>query len=350
MLLKKFSYRDYNWEIQELSLQTVNLFVGKNATGKSRTLYHIDLLVKILTQKRDITWGGQWIVEFETNSNDILKYELTTKASGEVSLEKLYKNNVLKLERHRSSECKIFSETINGWEKFTPPTNQLAILSRRDIRAFSYIERIIEWASTSFGFRFGNLSPDNPEFDLLTAVEDIPVLFTELSIESKTKIISQFNSIGFNVSAIKASALANKTFLYVHEEGITNPLPHTKLSQGMMRSLSLLIFVEYLISRKNPATVIVDDLGEGLDYIRAKDIGKIVFERCLEKGIQLIATSNDSFLMDVIDIDYWNVLMREGKTVKAINYQNNKALFDEFRFTGLSNFDFFSSDYIPSFL
>ncbi len=348
MLLKKFSYRDYNWEIQDLNLQIVNLFVGQNATGKSRTLYHIDLLVKILTQKRDITWGGQWIVEFETNSNDILKYELTTKASGEVSLEKLWKNNILKLERHRSSECRIFSETNNDWEQFTPPTNQLAILSRRDIRAFPYIERVIEWASTSFGFRFGNLSSDNPEFDLLTAVEDIPVLFTELSLESKTKIISQFNDIGFNVSTINGKALANKNFLYVHEEGITNPLPHTKLSQGMMRSLSLLIFVEYLVSRKNPATVIVDDLGEGLDYVRAKALGKLVFDRCVEKGVQLIATTNDNFLMNVVDIDYWNVLIREGKTVKAINIINHPAIFEDFRFEGTSNFNFFSSSYLPS--
>jgi AAA15 family ATPase/GTPase len=348
MQLKKFSYRDYNWEIQGLNLQIVNLFVGQNATGKSRTLYHIDLLVKILTQKRDITWGGQWIVEFETNSNDILIYELTTKASGEVSLEKLWKNNILKLERHRSSECRIFSESNNDWEKFTPPTNQLAILSRRDIRAFSYIEKIIEWANTSFGFRFGNLSPDNPEFDLLTAVEDIPVLFTELPNLSKEKIINQFKEIGFDVSKITASALANKTFLYVHEVGITNPFPHTKLSQGMMRSLCLLIFIEYLISRKNPATVIVDDLGEGLDYERAKALGKLVFDRCIEKSVQLIATTNDNFLMNVVDIDYWNVLMREGKTVKAINIINHPSIFEDFRFEGTSNFNFFSSSYLPS--
>ena len=118
----------------------------------------------------------------------------------------------------------------------------------------------------------------------------------------------------------------------------------------MMRSLCLLIYIEYLISKNKTATLLIDDLGEGLDYKRAIELGKLLFKLCEENNIQLIVTSNDSFLMDVVNINYWNVLTRKGKVITALNKFNQPELFEDFKFTGLSNFDFFSSDYIDSHL
>ena len=48
--------------------------------------------------------------------------------------------------------------------------------------------------------------------------------------------------------------------------------------------------------------------------------------------------------MNSVPIEYWNILKREGTTVSAYNYKNNKKSFDEFKLTGLSNFDIFSSN------
>lgn len=120
------------------------------------------------------------------------------------------------------------------------------------------------------------------------------------------------------------------------------------LSQGMARCITLIVYVEFLIRKKTPAAIVIDDFGEGLDYLRATALGKMLFKRCLEYNIQLIATSNDSFLMNVVDIDYWNVLIRDGKTVKAINIENHPDIFEDFRFEGTSNFNFFASSYLPS--
>jgi hypothetical protein len=92
--------------------------------------------------------------------------------------------------------------------------------------------------------------------------------------------------------------------------------------------------------------VIIDDLCEGLDYERATKLGELVFNICRDTEIQLIATSNDSFLMDAIDIKYWNILQRTGSIVTALNIKNSEEKFRKFKFTGLSNFDFFSSDYL----
>lgn len=50
--------------------------------------------------------------------------------------------------------------------------------------------------------------------------------------------------------------------------------------------------------------------------------------------------------MDVVDLKYWNILQRKGDKVTAINIYNSPELFEDFEFTGLNNFDLFSSDFI----
>lgn len=72
----------------------------------------------------------------------------------------------------------------------------------------------------------------------------------------------------------------------------------------------------------------------------------MLFDFCTTHHIQLIASSNDTFLMDVVDLKYWNIVQREGSEVTTLNVVNHPEIFNDFAFTGLSNFDFFSSDYI----
>jgi len=59
--------------------------------------------------------------------------------------------------------------------------------------------------------------------------------------------------------------------------------------------------------------------------------------------IQLIATSNDRFLINAVDVRCLNLLERNGHTVNSYNYLNSKETFEEFKITGLNNFDFFMS-------
>ena len=50
--------------------------------------------------------------------------------------------------------------------------------------------------------------------------------------------------------------------------------------------------------------------------------------------------------MDVVDIKYWNILFRKNKIVTSVNIIENTEIFEKFRFSGLNNFDLFSSDYL----
>jgi hypothetical protein len=54
--------------------------------------------------------------------------------------------------------------------------------------------------------------------------------------------------------------------------------------------------------------------------------------------------------MDVVDLEYWQVLLRDKNIISTINPKNSKELFREFKMTGLSNFDLFSSNFIDNYL
>ena len=52
-------------------------------------------------------------------------------------------------------------------------------------------------------------------------------------------------------------------------------------------------------------------------------------------------STNDKFVMNHVPLDEWTVLHRSGSVVHVRNHENSQAAFDDFKFTGLSNFSFF---------
>jgi predicted ATPase len=94
--------------------------------------------------------------------------------------------------------------------------------------------------------------------------------------------------------------------------------------------------------------VIIDDIGEGLDFTRAKQLVQLLIAKAKDAGIQLIMSTNDSFIMNAVDIENWAVIVREGNKIHLFNYENSKEIFEEFKFTGLNNFDFYASEFFRS--
>ena len=65
-------------------------------------------------------------------------------------------------------------------------------------------------------------------------------------------------------------------------------------------------------------------------------------------NIQLIMASNERLIMNKVPLETWSIIERNGSNSKIYNYHNSKNKFENFRYTGLSNFDFFKSDFIHS--
>ncbi len=343
MRLTHFAYKEKNWQVDSsLQLQEVNLLIGDNAVGKSRTIRAIGTTISYILQQIEPDKAGAFssVMLFEDNGEKIF-YSFTY-YKGEIDNEDLIVDSKIYLKRTEKS-TRLHTESIN------PPANKLTLHVRRDVVQYPYIEKIIQWAEYACGIYFNETDSagDNSTSSyMLGQRKDLYAMVKSMSPDILSRIINQANKLGYPLKEIKTIELGEIKKVTFFEKGIKTLLIDSVLSKGMFRTLYLLIYMEYLSQQEHPSLLLVDDLCEGLDYNRSTKLGKLIFNFCLRHHIQLIASSNDTFLMDVIDLKYWNILRRKGGKVYAINVENSPELFNDFKFTGLSNFDFFSSDYI----
>ena len=117
------------------------------------------------------------------------------------------------------------------------------------------------------------------------------------------------------------------------------------MSQGMFRAFSVIIQINYSLFTKQPSCILIDDIGEGLDFARSSALLNLIIEKVKGTATQLIMTTNDRFIMNSVPLEYWIILERRGGQTIHHNYRNSKEMFEDFELTGLSNFDLFSSNY-----
>ncbi len=345
MELTHFFYKESTWELtQAIPLKTVNLLVGKNAVGKSKVIDAIYELSNLILQQ-DIPFTPKYF--FSTtltfkDGKDVIDYHFTYHLRS-ITEESLTINGQTLLTRNEEI-------TLLEGMPINPPTDKLTLHVRRDTIQYPYFEKIITWAENVYGQRFNEIDADqeNQTNSFLSPIHknDLYTMVKALSPESIQRIIEQAQKLDYHLEAIQALELLKIKIVLFKEKNVRENLTISSLSKGMCRAISLLIQMEYLSAQGKPSLWLIDDLGEGLDYDRTVKLGKLLFDFCRERDIQLLASSNDTFLMDIVDLQYWNILERKGEKVMPVNTANNPDLFEDFKFTGLSNFDFFSSDYI----
>ena len=135
-------------------------------------------------------------------------------------------------------------------------------------------------------------------------------------------------------------------FIYVKEEDLNFVTEQSDISQGMFRALSLLIQINYSLLASKPSCIVIDDIGEGLDYQRSSSIIKILIDKAQTGLIQLIMTTNDEFIMNGVPIEYWSLIERTPGSAKLHNIYNSRDKIEEFKFIGLNNFDLFTSEFL----
>ena len=90
----------------------------------------------------------------------------------------------------------------------------------------------------------------------------------------------------------------------------------------------------------------IDDIGEGLDFERSWRLIDLLRRKAEDTSIQLVLLTNDRFVMNHVPLDEWSVLQRQGGHVRVRNCENSRDVFEEFKFTGLSNFSFLEMDFV----
>ena len=365
----EFVGQNQEWTLSELTLGPKNLIVGKNSAGKSRTLNVIASLARTLsTPQNNIPRSGNYHCEWLRDNGERYVYEYVVKNS-EIISEKLVIDDVVYLEREEGGYGSIYFKALGDgvFMRFQTPVNEFAIIKRRDELQHPFIEPLYQWAAAVrhyfFGSHFGkeHLAVFQPNGGLVDDRDGNQVVGVfrdgkkEFNGEFTASIIRDMKKIGYDIEEVDngfpvsmpAGAMPSEVnSVFVCERGVRGLVDQLAMSQGMYRVLALLIHVNYLQLRKTSTCVIIDDIGEGLDFDRSCKLISLLRVKADESSLQIIMSTNDKFVMNEVPLKEWTVLHRRGSDVKVSNYANSEEKFDEFRFTGLSNFSFFEMDYL----
>ena len=358
LTLKKLSYKEYEgkpefWSIDGVDLNQVNIIVGKNSTGKTRLLNVIKNTARMFSKNTVALSSGDWELTFENSSNELYKYQLQVE-NNQVQKESLFEGKTKILSRSPKS-CWLINVQSGDKVKIAPPSDRLVIQVRRDQQDYPYLEDIFKWSDSFYGFIFSATKPT--ELSALNtdeqevALDSLMVVPNLLNKEMQkygpefTQVIFEdMEALGYPIETVElkqmlfpAGRLANVIML--KEKGLKCNTSQINMSSGMYRALATVIIVNHLLRKKSPCTLAIDDIGEGLDYDRSVRLINLVLQKMHGKNIQVLFTTNDRHLLNTVDIENWNILERQGHSVKGYNYTNSKKAFDDFLATGLSNFD-----------
>ncbi len=379
MLLKSIHYREYSgqpkeWTTPTVELERVNLFVGKNATGKTRLLNIIGALGALLSGK--IAPGnyqsGHYTAKFEgSDSRDVFDYQVKYDLS-HVEMESLKINGKAMLSRGKSGRAKLRHEQPAQFITVQSPQGQLLSVSRRDALQHPYFEELYGWGQSVRHYRFGmnlgnatmeigNSASENPQ-ERFSAANDANAALgvyryglAKFGPKLKKRLLDDMAALGYRIDDLGIDNFPNAkvnvnnvasvpVMLYVKESDLKSKTYQSEMSTGMSRAFALLVLTTVNILEESASSILIDDIGEGLDYQRAVSLIKLLIGKTRTSPIQLIMATNDRFVMNEVPLSLWNVITREGSQLRVFNQKNAKREFSQFEGLGLSNFDFFSSD------
>ena len=350
---------------QWLTLENINLIVGKNASGKSRTIDAIRKIADLvssdvkLSQLNSFGYGtSEYSLKFDKEGKEV-EYHINFK-DGKILQEILTIENNERLNRAKG---KLYYEEVIKDLDFQTDDDVLAV-TKRDKKQHSFFEDLYSWGKNLNHYQFGqqlgqnallkdpNAVKDDEEVDLKDG-DEVATIFVKGKRSFPTTfvqtIIKDMESISYKLKEIDASPIKFFPFaafgINVQEFDIDDITDQREMSQGMFRALSLLIQLNFSLLSKIPICILIDDIGEGLDYERSKALIDLIIAKVKNSSVQVIMTTNDRYVMNKIPLEYWSVIQRVHKKSLFYNYRNSKTIFDDFKYTGLNNFDFLSTEF-----
>ena len=371
MILKSFKYvrergKPNEWKLvgspndnSSLELGQTNLIVGKNASGKSNTLKALLNLADLLSGDKQIKnleiQSFSYEVTFEDNTNVYL-YELDV-VDGMVVGENLSVGGKRLLDR---SKGKLYYSKLDQDLDFKIDGSVLAV-TRRDTEQQPFFEDLFIWARRCTAYHFGSSMGKN------LLVRDVEALLKEGSFNERETdkvaglyakamrdvpqiremVIEDMRKIDYDLEDVTSSHLRHfplEAFgISVKEKDLNDVTEQLEMSQSMFRAL--LAQLNISLYQKKTSCILIDDIGEGLDYTRSTKLIGLLIEKAKTSGVQLIMSTNDRYVMNKVPLDYWHVIWREANKSIFYNKKNSPEFFEQFAFMGLNNFDFFATQF-----
>ena len=356
------------WTLDGLLLGPVNLIVGRNATGKSRTLNLIWNLARLLDPETKAHLDDAGFDALFDNNGEQLRY-IVQIVEGKVISEQVIVDGDTKLDRSIGGKGEIYAQDEGKKLRFQAPEQELAAVVRRDSIQHGFLEPLYEWARAVRHYAFGGSlgkgcfgylvaeAPEPNERDanqvvgiFRKAVKELGQKFVDVLIEDMAELHYDIDNVEVSVPQyvriIGANVPGDLLAVGIREHGIDAVIAQNEISDGMFSALSLLIQVNYSQMSGRTNCILIDDIGEGLDFERSSRLIEILRRKAKQSSFQLVMTTNDQFVMNHVPLQEWSVLQRTGCHVRVRNVQNSKKEFEDFRFVGLSNFAFMEMDFI----
>lgn len=332
-----------------------NLIVGKNAAGKTRTLTVISEMANILSLKGGVNRfkHSDWECDLTLKEkDDIYSYRISVKDKA-IEDEALSINGI---EKYNRKAGRIFSEQNKDFVAVTLSNDEFVVSLREKEEDFPYLSGLYEWGIALKRFTF----TDQFDKDHLLTKSELNA-FEKLKPENTIQLFHEgeglfhekftdaikadMGRLNYSTSIIALEECDKGIGISVKEDELYETTMQNDMSQGMFRALSFIINLNYALLMKESVCLLVDDLGEGLDFSRSKSLIDLLIRKINDSDIQMFITTNDRYVMNSIPIKYWSILDRGAKSSVFYNYRNSKDIFDDFKYTGLNNFDFLVSDF-----
>ncbi len=367
MYLEKIIYSENQnkpnaWSFDVFELEPIVLVLGKNASGKTRTLNVIWNLAELVSGAIKFTYISGRYNAFFAHGNSKYEYLLEYENS-EIVNEYLLVDGEKKLTRDDRGTCIVFAEEHKDNMKYKVNSNQLAVLAKRDELQHPALDTVCKWGEQTRMYKFGTkLGRETAGAFLEGGIrinerdpEAVVGLFKRGHKKFKKKFINaickDMRSLGYNVEDVFLSPFLTTPnisvplmMITVKESDLKGDVQQAQISQGMFRALSLLIGMNYILMAGSASLLLIDDIGEGLDYDRSVRLIELVQKKTKKNSLHIVMSTNDRFVMNCVTIESWAVISRTGSSCRFINYKNSKEQFDEFKYMGLSNFDFFRDE------
>lgn len=333
----------------------INLLVGKNASGKSRTLNVIREIANLLSGKIDLKEAISPTEYFElifTKGDNRYKYILDFK-------ERIVTNEVLYLDKKilldRKNNILLDDQNRDFFEQFE---DYQLLINQKDKNGEPYFKDFVIWGESLKNYLFANQIEKNRLVKDYThinneeqSLDDSDMLIYTFYRGKQTfgetflsEIISNMEELGYHISDIEIQEKNGKYGLSIEEDG-EYTVSQREMSQGMFRALSLFIMLTYARLNDISLCLLIDDMGEGLDFESSKKMMDIVIKKVNKSNLQFFMTSNDRTVMNRIPLRYWSVIDREHNKSVFYDYKNSKNTFEDFKYTGLNNFDFIATNF-----
>jgi predicted ATP-dependent endonuclease of OLD family len=369
MQLESITYAQHEgkpeeWRMTDFTFDNINLIVGKNATGKTRTLRVIGALGNLVSGDMKLTFrSGNYKVTFDKDGEKLtylLKYE-----ESKVIKEKFIVGSEVKLERGPGGKGKIYAVADKKDMDFQVPSSELACVNRRDNIQHPFFEDLNKWGKNLRLYRFGtSFGQEILIFGKEEGGKELNLKDTNQTVEIFQKGTKKYGNrfvdaikvdmaqvgfgfddinIGAPISIILSGAISQLQGILVNESDLKGTTDQNSMSQGMFRALSLIIQLNYSLLASIPSCILIDDIGEGLDYERSSALIGLLVAKAKKSCVQLIMSTNDRFVMNSVPLEYWSIMQRFSDGSKIYNYRNSRKQFEDFELTGLNNFDFFTS-------